>query len=367
MSTRIVPYQPEHIAAVRDLNRRLADGNAGFEFPEEPESATLPHQPGRSTYQEYFLALDDKRVHGGYILKTQGCAIGGNETTIGNYQLPLSEGIVNPHYALVGIQLLFDAMKRQPRLYSLGMGGITRPLPVMLRKTGWFVKLVPFYFLVRNPQRFLRNLSYLRHNAFTRALMESLYWSGLGFISLQSFNAISSATTRNRNRSDAVIMGDFGDWTDKIWKEARKHYQFIGTRDVVTLQVFYPSEDPRFTRLMILDKGNAVGWAVVMATHLSEHKQFRNMHLGTIVDSLALPGYESAVIKHATEYLKMRNVDLVVANYSHDRWTQALRASGFIRGPSNYGFACSPDLHREISGIEACHLTRGDGDGPIHL
>jgi hypothetical protein len=62
---------------------------------------------------------------------------------------------------------------------------------------------------------------------------------------------------------------------------------------------------------------------------------------------------------------------VIVSNQSHAAWRRALLASGFLRGPSNYLLALSPRLSEKLQPVETLrrrfHLTRGDGDGPIHL
>lgn len=72
----------------------------------------------------------------------------GQTEDIGDFQLPLSEGTINDNYKLVGFILLKDALKRQPRMYTLSIGGMTRTLPRLLTGTGWKLCLVPFYFRV---------------------------------------------------------------------------------------------------------------------------------------------------------------------------------------------------------------------------
>ena len=53
------------------------------------------------------------------------------------------------------------------------------------------------------------------------------------------------------------------------------------------------------------------------------------------------------------------------------RWSAALKACGFLPGPSNFIFASSQALSRCMAekGVrpDAVHVNRGDGDGPINL
>ena len=58
-------------------------------------------------------------------------------------------------------------------------------------------------------------------------------------------------------------------------------------------------------------------------------------------------------------------------NQSHRAWREALRRCGYLTGPSNYGFAASRALAAALEPWsmhgELIHMTRGDGDGPIHI
>ncbi len=101
-------------------------------------------------YNEFFVAVDDGIVRGGYALKTQEFFFpDGQIRSIGYYHHPLSEGIVNQAHAMVGTLLLRDAMQRAPLLYCLGMDGYDHPLPQMLVRLGWAHCLVPFFFRMR--------------------------------------------------------------------------------------------------------------------------------------------------------------------------------------------------------------------------
>ena len=114
-----------------------------------------------------------------------------------------------------------------------------------------------------------------------------------------------------------------------------------------------------------------VGWAVVLDSHLSGHKYFGDMRLGSIVSGLATPADAAMVVRAAAAFLRSRGVDLIVSNQSHTVWCRAFSRAGFLRGPSNFLFASSPQLTALLGRqhVQNCdlHLTRGDGDGPINL
>src|SRR5262249_20125933 len=133
----------------------------------------------------------------------------------------------------------------------------------------------------------------------------------------------------------------------------------------------YPVDDTRLVRLLITSNATVCGWAVVLATAMHGHRHFGNLKVGTIVDCLALPESEHAVIHAATKVLEERSVDLIVSNQSHRNWRTALERSGYLAGPTNRFFTPSPELARLLEPFEQqfpfTHLTRGDGAGPIHL
>ena len=66
-----------------------------------------------------------------------------------------------------------------------------------------------------------------------------------------------------------------------------------------------------------------------------------------------------------------QGADLVVVNHSHVDWVRAFRSAGFLSGPSNYLLAMTKRMTELVlaapHGEDHIHVTRGDGDGRIHL
>ena len=155
MSVEIVSYTRDHVQAVQELNVRLKAAGIAMRFPESETPAWLPRLTDRKIFQEYYLAAEAGAIRGGYILKHQEFTINGEIASIGNYQLPLSEGIIDKRYGFVGLTLLSDALRRQPLLYSLGIGGYEESLAQLLKGMGWRLVTVPFFFRVCNPTGFL--------------------------------------------------------------------------------------------------------------------------------------------------------------------------------------------------------------------
>ncbi|MGH8274174.1 MAG: hypothetical protein ACRES9_07980 [Gammaproteobacteria bacterium] len=319
---------------------------------------------------EGYVLIDNEIVRGGYLIKHQPFAIGdAMREDVQNIQLPLSEGSINSAFSHVSVQILAAAMRNHPLLYALGMGGIHTPLPTALKGMGWTTKLVPFFFRVIRPAAFLRNIRILRTTALRRLALDVAAATGVGQLGLGSIHA---ALTRHTSRQpQAQIVSRFGSWADEIWKQARSAYSLVALRDANELNNLYAEADRRPIRLRVTCAGQSVGWAVVFDTQLSRHKQFGDMRLGSIVDCFALRGHEAAVVEAATNHLASRGVDLIISNQSHIAWRDALRRQGYLTGRSNYGLAVSRGLVTALApwdiNVDRIHMTRGDGDGPIHL
>ena len=110
----------------------------------------------------------------------------------------------------------------------------------------------------------------------------------------------------------------------------------------------YPREADDLQRIKVLRGENVIGWALLLNTQLHGHRHFGNMRLGSIVDCFAEPENAASVIEQARSVLVRQGVDLIVSNQSHSAWCAALKACGFISGPSNFIFASSKALTRKI-------------------
>lgn len=368
MSLQIEAYRAEHSPAVHAFNERLARGGIEFRFPEQAVSRDFPPHDGAALKQEFYLAVDGEYVRGGYILKSESFFGPRGESLLGNYQLPLSEGIVDRTQAMVGVKLLWDAIARQPSLYCLGMGGLERPLPKMLARLGWSVEAVPFFFRVVRASRFLAEIRFLRQGPGRAPLLDLARFSGLGALGRGGWDAwtavrrpaLSSLVKMRRVRS-------FGPDVDALVLDLGKSREAFCDRRASALALKFPESDARFVRIVVEEDGQLKGWALLTRSTLQDHKQFGNLRLGCVADNFARPGYEAHVLRFAYATLLEEGVDLVVTNQSHQRWTEALKGEGFLRGPSNFALARSPRF-TELSGpLDHVHFTRGDGDGPIHL
>jgi hypothetical protein len=372
MAIRIVRHAEEHSAEVARLNERLRAGGEQSQFPVSPVPSWLPPAPGRTIYQEHFLAVDqDGAVRGAYTLKHQDFQIGGEVVSIGDLELPISEGAVNRTYANLAAMLLLDARRRKPLIYGLGMGGRQTAVARLFAAAGWMMHVVGFFFKVVHPVAFLRKLPMLRWPPAKRLLSDVAAFSGLGWLGVHSIQWARSRRVAARAALSVEQVDEFGPWADALWAACRGDYGMIAVRNAEVLRILYPKEDPRFLRLRVCEGGEPIGWSVVLDTPMRGHKQFGWLRVGSVVDGLARAADAAKVVALSTGYLQERGVDLIVTNQSHAAWGAAFDAAGYLRGPSNFVLAASQDLAKrlEACGVppEGIYITRGDGDGPIHL
>ncbi len=372
MAIEIKPYPEDLVPAVRAFNQRLKAGGVVYQFPERSVPKWLPKIEGRKIFQEYFVAVENgSEVRGTFILKHQEFAFAGNPVSIADYHLPISEGLVNKAYGLTGVQLLMNALKRQPLLFSLGIGGHEEALAQMLKRLGWTIVAVPFFFKVHHPVKFFRNIAFLRRSKLKRTLSDALAFSGAGWMGVKLGHLLLRKGRSSRELLRAENTEDFSAWTDELWNACKHQYALCAVRDRETLNILYPPAKKRFIRLKIFRGEKMIGWVVLLNTQMSNSGHFGNMKIGSIVDCLALREDAGDVMRMAVRHLESAGADMIVSNQLDAAWGRALKECGFLSGPSNYLFAASKKLIELLQPFEAnqktIHMTRGDGDGPINL
>lgn len=369
MAIVIARYDPNRMSAVDAFNRRLDAGAvpAEFRFPDTYWSGDARHDSA-GPCEEAFVATEGDAVRGCYFLKHQDFLVRGVTRTIAQYRLPISEGIIDRRYVGVGARLVTHALLVQPHLFALGMGSIDNPLPRLLRALGWRLSEVPFFFRACHPSTVVKTLFAKR--AATQPLLGVRGAGFLGALALRAFHA-RPWTARPRRGISSRIVSVFDDGVDALWDRCAHHYPMMGIRRSQRLQTIYPPGDARFIRLVVYENHELVGWTVLLDTAMKDDRHFGDLRVGSIVDGLALPGHAGVVVAAAARLLEDRGVDLIVSNQAHAEWKQAMRAAGLLPGPSNYILACSPALAELLepfdSTVTRVHMTRGDGDGPIHL
>lgn len=369
MPVAVQPYRADQVPAVVAFNGAMDAGGADpdFRLPLEPLCTWLPHLDGRPVYNETYVALDEERVCGGYSLKHQSFSFSGTLHPIDYYHHTVSGGLVNRKYASVGVKLIQDALKRSPRLFALGMGGYDRPLPRMLVAMKWTHFLIPFYFLVTRPARFLREMRILQRTPALRVLSRAAASTGAGWVAIRGIHSAKAALHRRSGYSSAIVP-EFGAWADDVWAACAPLHSMAAVRDRSVLNVLYPAPNPNYRRIQVTRDGAVAGWAVIGLGGKGA-QEYGDLRTATILDCLARPEHADAVIQHAVRFLRsMSEVDLVLCNQSCEWWGAAMRRAGFLSGPSNFIFAGAPGLmglfqQADPSGRAAMHLTRADGDG----
>lgn len=368
MSIVIEPYRTEHEPAVQEFNQRLkaAGAESDLVFFRFAEPRWLPRSQNSELYQEYFVAIENGVVRGGYALKQQNFSFSdGSIRRVAYYHHPLSEGIVNKSYAAVGGLLLKHAMSRSPLLYCLGMGGYDRPLPKMLMRLGWAHCAVPFYFKIVHPFRFLRQMQALRTSPLRSLAMDLAAISGIGWAGITGFGTMRRILAPRVEPFTVEQINEYSYWVDPLWEKGRGGYTMTAVRDRRSLQTLYPSSNTHLTRLRVRRGSQDIGWAVVGERRKDE--KYGSMRVGSIVDCWASPEDALPVMRAATEALVNAGVDLIVSNQSHAAWGKSLEHSGFRSVPSNFIFAASKNLSALLQPFErtqmTMHFTRADGDG----
>ena len=372
MGFQIVACTVEHEPRIRALNRRLREAGSPLSFPESRVPEWLPPGGHEALYNEHFVAVDDDgEVRGGYVLKHQEFLVRGQLRRIANYTLPLSEGVVDPRFGLVGLLLIQDAQRRLPHLFDLGIGGSEQASARLMQAAGWALAEVPFRFRVIRALPFLRNIAHLRKSAGRRLLCDALALSGAGWLGNKGVTLLRRRAPRSVGEIEAALVDDLGPPADESWQAARDAYALTAVRDGAVARALYPPGEARFLKLEVRRRGRLVGWAVALDTRMRSSKHFGDMRLGSIVDCFASPAEAPAVAWAADRLLAERGVDLVVSNQSHHAWLGALDRLGYLPGPSNFVFTASRALAELLEPISEtlarAHLNRGDGDGPINL
>lgn len=371
MGLRVVLYEAVHEPAVHAFNDRLRAVDALL-FP-LTENAPEPHPntPAPGIEFRHFVVLDDGgEVRGGYFIRNQPFVVRGQVHHVGHYNAPLSEGIIDKRFAAVGAAMLAHALAEQPLLFAMGMGSPDRPLPRMLRAMGWAILECPFYFLVLNSKRFLRNAGPLRGRPERRLAADALAFSGLGGLALKS---IQSARTRQRfdGRYQRQPVQEFAGWADRIWLETVDQYSLSAVRNADYLRYIYPPAGASFYGVQLTDADGPAGWVQMLDCQPRDRSYFGAMRVAALVDGVGPPAAIPSLVHSGVQAARERHADIVISNQMHRDWIAALKSAGFWPGPSNYLLALSKGLRQLMEPLEKSaariHFNRGDGDGRVNL
>jgi hypothetical protein len=362
---QVRPYVPEDRAAAVAFAQRIAADNSGRGFP-IPDRQIFDYRH-ESRLTEKIVVVDEEGVHGGLDLRHDLFYIDNEETWLGYYKYPISEGIVNRRYAFVAIQLQQAIQKHVEYVYGIGGGGVRSTTMQVLLRSGWSAGEIPFYFYLNHPTNCFHKLPSLQRSPLRKALARAASQSGLGWAGIKSTQYLRSLLGRKTLRSASYeVVAEFGEWIDELFDRCRPQYRMVASRDSNVVRKMFPVAS-NLQRGIVYSRGELVGWFVVVAPMLNKQSYFGELSVGLIADFFACPRHATEVIAAATDYLRRRQVDLVVCNASHSAWRQALGKCGYFRGPSNFPFVCSPRLEARLAPfpkiLESAHLTRTDGDG----
>lgn len=365
----IVPYSTAHRDAIERMNATLLAAGSEWRFPPEERPANASELP---VWTESFIAVEDGEAYGAYLLKHQQFFAAGRPLEVGDLQLPLSMGQVNSTYGHISAALLIDVLRRSPVCYALGLGSEETQFAKLLGAAGWQYRPVPFYFSIKSPNRFARNIRLPADRARSQQALRLLGRLRLAGLVLRLRAPLSARRRRtpdpDRNVREVTL---FEDSVDELFAEKSPSYSLVGDRRARVLNTLYPKDDERCIRILVERGEHLVGWALLLDSAMNDHKYFGDLRVGTIADCFAAPVDAPAVVDAADEVLTRRGVDLVVSNQLHPAWCEALESAGYELGPSNFFFYSSAALAEALSDQEdserGIHMNRGDGEGPGHL
>jgi hypothetical protein len=335
-----------------------------FVLPDRPNA--VDGSPDAAIRWTKYIAIDEQAAaRGGFLLMEQRGWLNGGSIRVANYQAPVSEGILNPRYGMVGLHMVRFIQREWPCAFVVGMGTADRPLPRLLSAAGWSVREVPFFFRIVRARRVFRNLRPL----YART------WSGLGARIAANTGAgwLAASLLHTRPPLHEALplqidrLHTWNNDVDELWQRTAHECAFAVTRDRPTLRALYPLDDRRYAAYAFTSNGKLRGWAVCAVTAMRDHKYFGDLRVATILDAWSEPDAAGSIVALLTQHLR-RTVDLIISNQSHRVWTAAFRRAGFASARSNYLLALSRPLTAAIGGAtDRLHVTRGDGDGRIHL
>lgn len=366
MAAKTVLLSEQEIESAKAFNARMAAADAPGDFVAE---IVHPAEANARIAKRQYVVVDGETVRGGVLKVEYPAWLNGAPASATNYQSPISEGIIDKKQSLTAMVLVKFMQQPGTRSFIVGMGNARNPLPRLLKAGGWSVEPIPFFFRVCRPNRFLSELRLLKDDPKRRILAKVAKKTGGGWLGirlLQSRGVLAGLSSRSYRIQPT---NDWGPWADVLWKPFRNNCSFGVLRDRETLNELYPVSDGRLIRLLLERDGRPVGWAVCFNSQMEGHAIFGNLRVATILDCIADAQDAPSLIALATRSLHSAGADLVVSNQTHGCWRSAFHRCGFLASKSNYLLAMSPTLAQDVAGgaRDHIHVTRGDGDGRIHL
>src|ERR1700683_1447452 len=379
-----LPLTTNLLPSCSRFNQRLSSGGFAGQFnctandPTESTQSTTSQSPAPMAVHRFVAVDASGETRGAYQLRWQKLWLRGAEFQAASYGYPVSEGIIDKQYAMLGVAILRDAVKRCEFLYTLGSGGANGNVFRVARHSGWQMHDVPFFFRVIKGGHFVRYLPHIQRHSAARPFAKAAAATGLAPFSialLQGASALAragSSTLRLFPTFQVDEVPSLAAVAGEIWSRVRGHYEFCVVRDAAHVDPAFPPARTDLHRLVIRRHGAPIGWAVVMTESLSRLRAYLgDVTPGLIVDAFGDPTYAREIVRAATAWLVDHNIDVVLTNTSHIKWTAAYRASGFLPFKSQYPLIVSRALVERLQNFPAImphsHFSRGDGDGVHYL
>lgn len=365
MRIAVEPFEPQHEAAAAAFNDRMRGRQAPSAFL-LPTRARPPVARGAVTVSHYVAVDAGGEVRGGLMCVEHPAVLAGRIERVVNVQSPLSEGIVDPAFTLVGPHLIRHVTRQWPHAFVVGMGHAANPLPRLLKALGWTLHTVPFYFRVLRAARCVRNLGPLRSTALRRA--------GGAIAAATGIAAAGAALAHRPSREARLASSRFAvrpvqAWTpdaDAVWSLFRDSIGFAVLRTTQTLPFFYSfgAESPR--AWWLLRDGRIEGWFGLLVSAMQGNPYFGDLIVATLTDCVGTPAALRAAMPLAAREAREAGADLIITNQQHVVLRDSCAAAGWRTAPSNFLLATSRALTGELT-PHTTYVTRRDGDGLTNL
>jgi hypothetical protein len=365
MRIAILPFETEHERAAAAFNERMRIARAPSAFL-LPERAKAPIRNGSVTVTHYVAVDQDGHVRGGVMCMEHPAVIAGSVERAINIQSPLSEGIVEPAFTLVGPQLVKYVVRRSPYVFVVGMGGAANPLPRLLKAMGWALHEVPFYFRILRASRCVRQIGPLRTTALRRVAGAVAAATGAAAVALSVLHRASSAARQAASRFEAVRVESWSAGADTVWERFHRELGFGVLRNSQTLPFFYPGTPGTPQAWWVTRGGRIEGWFGLLVTRMTANPYFGNLVVATLTDCIGTPEAIRAALVLAIGYARANRADLLITNQQHRLLRESCREAGWRGGPSNFLVATSRALTERYDPPSA-YVTRRDGDGLTNL
>ncbi len=363
--------------AIARFNSRLKAGGRIDEMPQSPElPGEAKYRPeGFPIYRQMLIAEEEEEVRAGLMLCHHNVYIHGECHEFCWTKLPLSEGIINPKYSLAIVQVMRKALEKQPFLMGMGAGTSESEGHRFFAKLRWRYQSIPFFFLIVNAGKVMRELTYLHRNPKMKfaALAGAYTGMGAGLSGILALRQKALPVLSSGLSGFATTEVDgFEEWADRIFSEALPDYPVAIRSDATSLNIIYPPDDKRFSRLRVRRKatGADLGWIVIASKQMRDNHYFGNLNVGTLVDGFCKQEYAPTLLRAGINALIEKGVDIIVCNFSHAAWVEGCRRNGMFSGPSNYQIFVSPKggpVLEDSCPLEKLHMTRGHSDGMDNL